>query len=540
MRLNGAHIIMEVLREQSVDTVFGYPGNAVLDIYDALNDCPDIQHILTAHEQGAAHAADGYARASGKTGVVIATSGPGASNLVTGIAAAYMDSSPIVAITGNVRTSMLGHDGFQEVDISGITMPITKYSFIVADIDELANDLREAFRIASTGRKGPVLVDIPLDILAAETDYEKPVYTPPVQSDLPPADTVQAAVNMLVKSKKPLLYIGGGVISANASQRILALAEKAEIPVVSSLMGLGAMPSSHPLFLGMVGIHGEQVANYAVHECDLLIAAGTRFSERVAYDSEGFAHGAEIIHIDIDPAEMDKNFPAQVHIKSDLNNTFIILTEFIEANRHIDWMNELYSFKNSCVQSDAYDSIPCKLLQTVHDVAGDDAIIVTDVGQHQMWTAKYYPFEKPRTFLTSGGLGAMGFGMGAAIGAKLAQPDKHVVLITGDGSFHMNCNELVTVARYKLPITIIIMNNGVLGMVRQQQWFRYGRFSQTEPERKTSFISLARAYGVQALGIKKRSQIKRRISLALTANDAVVADCEVPSSAMATITQNLL
>ncbi|MCR4615942.1 MAG: biosynthetic-type acetolactate synthase large subunit [Clostridiales bacterium] len=534
MELNGAQIVLEVLREYSVDTVFGYPGNAVLDIYDALCDYPDIRHIMTAHEQGAAHAADGYARSSGKTGVVIATSGPGATNLVTGIATAYMDSSPLVAITGNVCKSMLGHDGFQEVDIYGITLPITKHSFIVSSVETLADNLRDAFRIASSGRKGPVLVDIPMDILCAFTDFE---HKTPAQPDPDPeicAEDIQAAVQMIEAAQKPLLFIGGGVVSSGAEAELMALAQKADIPVVSSLMGLSAIPYVHPLFLGMAGKFGHEAANFALKECDLLIATGTRFSDRSADPDSDFAEKAKIIHIDIDSAEMDKNIPSQLHIRSDIRSALARIEQSLPDIHGREWAYTVNGIKNSHASEAPENAMPREIINEIYNSVGSNGIIVTDVGQHQMWTAKYYPFVTPRSFLTSGGLGTMGFGLGAAIGAKIAFPDRPVVLVTGDGSFHMNCGELATVKKYDLPIKIVIMNNTVLGMVRQMQWFKYGRFSMTEPEWETDFLSLVRSYGIDALKIKKSSQIKRRISLALKAKGPVVVDCKIPSNAIVT------
>jgi acetolactate synthase-1/2/3 large subunit len=533
MKLKGAQIIIKVLLEQGVDTVFGYPGSAVLDIYDALYDeNQNITHILTSHEQGAAHAADGYARASGKTGVVIATSGPGATNLVTGIAAAYMDSSPVVAITGNVKTSLLGHDSFQEVDIAGVTMPVTKHNFIVSGIESLANDIRAAFRISNSGRKGPVLVDVPLDILRAEGEYLPMLKTEPDAKKAPEDKSIQRAADAIAGAKKPLLYVGGGAISSGAALTLDRFAHKLSIPVACSMMGLGAFPSSDPLYLGMIGMHGSYAANLAAHECDILIAAGARFSDRVAGNRSEFAPNAKLVHIDIDPAEMDKNIYSEYHLKGDLDLTLKLLLENLPPAAHEDWIKYLLNQKKNSQLTGGEDEIPKAIIQAVANACDERTLIVTDVGQHQMWTAQYYPFKVPRAFITSGGLGAMGFGLGAAIGAKLARKHDRVVLITGDGSFHMNCNELATVAKYNLPITVIVMNNGVLGMVRQWQWvFFGGRFSQTEPERNTDFVMLARAFGVEGMRITNLRHLVKRLNAALNSDMPIVVDCVIPSNA---------
>ncbi|NLB37404.1 MAG: biosynthetic-type acetolactate synthase large subunit [Clostridiales bacterium] len=533
MKMKGAQIIIKVLLEQGVDTVFGYPGGAVLDIYDALyEESQNITHILTSHEQGAAHAADGYARASGKTGVVIATSGPGATNLVTGIAAAYMDSSPVVAITGNVKTSLLGHDSFQEVDIAGVTMPVTKHNFIVSGIDKLADDIRTAFRISNSGRKGPVLVDVPLDILRAEYEYTPMPKTEPEAKKAPDELSVQRAADAIAGSKNPLLYVGGGAISSGAAQNLVSFAHKLSIPVASSMMGLGAFPCNDPLYLGLIGMHGAYAANLAAHECDVLIAAGARFSDRVAGNRSEFAPNAKLVHIDIDPAEIDKNIYSQYHLKGDLNLTLKLLLERLPCAAHDEWIKHLLYQNVQKKPLSSEDEIPKAIIHAVAAASDKRTIIVTDVGQHQMWTAQYYPFEEPRTLITSGGLGAMGFGLGAAIGAKLAKKQDRVVLITGDGSFHMNCNELATLAKYNIPITVIVMNNGVLGMVRQWQWvFFGGRFSQTEPHRFTDFALLARAFGVEGMRITRRRHLQKRLNAALHSDIPVVVDCIIPSNA---------
>lgn len=483
MEKTGAQIIMEVLLEQGVDTIFGYPGATVLAVYDALYAYKGkIRHILTAHEQGAAHAAEGYARASGKTGVCLATSGPGSTNLVTGIASAFMDSIPVVFITGNVDASLLGRDSFQEVDTTGITMPITKHSFIVKRIEDLAPSLREAFRIAGSGRKGPVLVDIPKNITLTSTDY-----TPqPAVQMAPPAPPREVCLERTVQAirdaHQPLLYIGGGVISSGASRELLQLAEHADIPVASSMMGLGGFPADHPLYLGMIGMHGAYAANRAAQECDLLIAAGARFSDRVACNRAQFAPKAKIVHIDIDPAEMDKNLFSEYHLRGDLKEVFRRLNEELPPMEHAAWRAQTASFcqPQPSAPPDGFPT-PKQVIETLDRLTPDETQIITDVGQHQMWTAQYYTFENPRTFITSGGLGAMGFGMGAAAGACLANPDRKTVLVSGDGSFHMNLNELATLVSYRLPIVDLVMNNTVLGMVRQWQTVFYDHATRRLP-----------------------------------------------------------
>lgn len=536
MQLNGSEILMECLLEQGVTTVFGYPGGAVLNIYDALYKYSDrIRHVLTAHEQGAAHAADGYARSTGKVGVCIATSGPGATNLVTGLATAYMDSVPVVAITGNVSLPLLGRDSFQEVDITGITMPITKHNFLVRSIEELPDTIRQAFEIAQSGRQGPVLIDIPKDISGATDDFTAQPARGARTPETPKADRIAQTVQALADCKKPLIYYGGGVISAEASDQLLALAERCDIPVCSSLMGLGAFPADHRLWLGMVGMHGTRAANLAAKECDLLLVLGARFSDRVAGNRSGFAPNAAVIHLDVDHAEFDKNVATAVRVAGDLKQTLSLILDGVSPASHPDWVQQttaamppqpLFDEAADCSPDPAY------ILRTLREMTDDDTILVTDVGQHQMWAAQHYQVRGPRRFLTSGGLGTMGYGLGAAIGAAVANPDKRVVLITGDGSFHMNCNELATLAGYELPVTVVLMNNRVLGMVRQwQKVFYASRFSATDPHRKTDFVALAQAYGVQSTALCSQKDVRAVLQQALQAPAGFVVDCRISPDA---------
>ena len=531
MKLNGSEIIAECLLEQGVDTVFGYPGGAVLNIYDALYKYSDkITHILSAHEQGASHAADGYARTTGKCGVVIATSGPGATNLVTGIATAYMDSVPMVAITGNVSNDLLARDSFQEVDITGITLPVTKHNFIVKNVEDLANVIRKAFRIAMSGRKGPVLIDIPKDVTSAVCEFtpEKPsdIKNPLVSCK---AD-FEAAAKAINSCERPLIYMGGGVVSADAEKELLAFAEKIDCPVATSIMGLGGFPSSHRLFTGTIGMHGGYETGKATDNCDLIITVGARFSDRVAGDREKFGKEATIIQLDIDKAEINKNVKINYSLVGDLKDTLAGLTEAVEEKRHDAWTAQVEEWgKNSKLcetpASDDY-AHPYHIIDEVRKLTKDDDIIVTDVGQHQMWVSQEYKFEKPRCWCTSGGLGTMGYGMGAAIGSAVAHPEKRVVLFTGDGSFHMNLNELATVKSYGLPIVIVVMNNTVLGMVRQWQKLFYGhRFSQTDPHRKTDFVALAEAFGIKGMRIHNDSEVSDVLKAAFDSGEAVVIDC---------------
>ncbi len=533
MKLNGSEIIAECLLEQGVDTVFGYPGGAVLNIYDALYKYSDkITHILSSHEQGAAHAADGYARTTGKCGVVIATSGPGATNLVTGIATAYMDSVPVVAITGNVTNDLLARDSFQEVDICGISMPITKHNFIVKDVNDLANVIRKAFRIAMSGRKGPVLIDIPKDVTGAICEYEpvKPaaIVNPTVSEK---ADFEEAA-KIIAGSKRPMIYMGGGVVSADAENEVLAFAEKVDCPVATSIMGLGGFPASHRLFMGTIGMHGGYETGKATDNCDLIITVGARFSDRVAGDREKFGKNAKIVQLDIDKAEINKNVKIDSYILGDLKSTLKILTDIVEKADHSDWIAQVNEWgENSGVsetpKSDNY-AHPYHVIEAVRALTKDSDIIVTDVGQHQMWVSQKYRFEEPRTWCTSGGLGTMGYGLGAAVGSAVAHPEKRVVLFTGDGSFHMNLNELATVCSYNLNIKVIVMNNTVLGMVRQWQKLFYGRrFSQTDPHRKTDFAKLAEAFGIKGMRIHNDEDAESVLREAFSTNDPVVIDCRI-------------
>ena len=530
MVLTGAEIVVACLKEQGVDTVFGYPGGAILNIYDALyKHADEIRHILTSHEQGASHAADGYARATGKVGVCFATSGPGSTNLVTGIATAYMDSIPMVAITCNVGTSMIGRDSFQEVDIKGITMPITKHNYMVRNVEELADVLRNAFRIATSGRKGPVLVDIPKNITAAKCEYYPAPKQQPDEAPLPKNECLERAIKLLEECKKPLIYLGGGAISADCSNEIREFAEKLDCPVVSSLMGLGAFNHDHELYVGLIGMHGRFESNKAAAQCDVLITCGARFSDRVAGNRLKFAPKADVLHIDIDPAEMDKNVFSNYHLRGDLKDVLPMLTKAISKHSHTEWKEEINSWKRPFVQNQIDDYVnPQKVIEAVDENTPDDAIIVTDVGQHQLWAAQFYKYRKPRTLLTSGGLGTMGYSMGAAMGAAFGCPDKKVVLFAGDGGFHMNLNELATMASYNIPVVMIIMNNKVLGMVRQWQKLFYGnRFADTDPNRKTDFVKVAEAFGVKGMHINKNEEIDAVIKEALDYNGPVVIDCRI-------------
>ncbi|MCL2061004.1 MAG: biosynthetic-type acetolactate synthase large subunit [Firmicutes bacterium] len=530
MKIKGAKIIVECLIEQGVEYVFGYPGGAVLDIFDELYKAKDsLAQILTCHEQGACHAADGYARVSGKTGVVLATSGPGATNLVTGIANAYMDSVPLVAITGNVSVPLLGRDSFQEVDIAGITMPITKHNYIVKDIAELAATIREAFVIASSGRPGPVLIDIPKNIQQELYEFKaaKPVAAKQAAVEFDAAQ-IEAAAHMLQNSERPLLFAGGGVISANASDKLIQFIQSFDIPVVSSMMGLGAVSHEHPLFLGMIGMHGHAGANKALIECDTLIAVGTRFSDRVATNRSRFGADKNVIHIDIDFAEIDKNVPSSVYLCGDAAAALTRLGGAMKPVKRAAWVKQCqkhvadFPFKSTggalCARS---------IIGAVRKLSPDTQVVATDVGQHQMWTAQSFGFKKPRTFITSGGLGTMGYGMGAAIGAAFANKSR-VVLFTGDGSFHMNFNEVVTAVKHGLPIAVFILNNNALGMVRQwQNMFYEKRFSSTTLNLPTDYSLLAKAFGAESLVLEKNADIEKVVAQALACKGPILVDCRV-------------
>ena len=533
MQLNGSEILIECLLEQGVDTVFGYPGGTVLNIYDALyKNSHRIQHVLTAHEQGASHAADGYSRATGKVGVCIATSGPGATNLVTGIATAYMDSIPMVAITGNVAVPLLGRDSFQEIDITGVTIPITKHNFLVKDVNDLADTVRLAFEIAQSGRPGPVLVDIPKDVSAAVTEYIPAPSSKARPINPPKPERMERTLEILKEAKRPLIYMGGGVIAAGAYQQLRAQAEKLDIPVCSSLMGLGAFPADHPLWLGMVGMHGTRAANIATRDCDALLVCGARFSDRVAGNPKGFAPNAKIIHMDVDHAEFDKNVQVTVRLAGELKEVLFGLASRLETTKHPEWIDACTANK---VDWPSYPADPegpvdpSVILRTLRDLTDRDTVLATDVGQHQMWSAQFYKQFEPRRLLTSGGLGTMGYGMGAAIGAQFGKQDSKVVLVTGDGCFHMNLNELTTMVSYKLPVVILVMNNRVLGMVRQwQKVFYQKRFSATDPERQTDYVKLAEAFGAKGLTIAKNGDIEPVLREALATTDGpVVVDCRI-------------
>ncbi len=530
MILTGSEIIMECLLEQKVDTVFGYPGGAVLNIYDALyRYSGKIRHIETSHEQSAAHAADGYARASGKTGVCIATSGPGATNLVTGIATAYMDSIPMVAITGNVNLNLLGLDSFQEVDITGITMPVTKHNFIVKDVRQLADTLRKAFQIAQEGRKGPVLVDIPKDITAQKCEFTPLTELPaPKELHFPSEQSFARALELIEKSERPFLYTGGGVVSSGAANQLCALAEKMDAPVASSLMSQGAFDQRSPRYMGMLGMHGTKTAALALKHCDLFLAVGTRFSDRVTCNADLFGTHFPIIQIDIDPAEFDKNVSVDVRLRGDAKQILTRLLELVPKVNHSDWMHDVYAWKENypLVQRARAGVTPQQVLEELDKLTDSTAIITTEVGQHQMWAAQFYTFRTPRQFITSGGLGTMGFGLGGAIGAQLACPQRRVVNVAGDGSFHMNCAELSTLSKYNIPVIELIFNNTVLGMVRQwQKLFYENRFSQTDLEKKTNYEMLANAFGVQALTIREQEDIVPVLRKALSIEGPVLINC---------------
>ena len=549
MKYTGAQIVIECLVEQGVDTVFGYPGGAILNIYDELyKNEKRLRHILTAHEQGASHAADGYARSSGKVGVVMATSGPGATNLVTGIATAYMDSVPIVAITCNVVAPLLGKDSFQEIDITGVTMPITKHNFIVRDVRKLADTIREAFFIAKTGRPGPVLIDIPKDVTAASCDYVSALASfdsrfaerkASLHRIMKTGDISDEKINKLASlinaAERPFIYAGGGVIISDACEELKALAEKAQIPVSTSLMGKSAFPNAHALSTGMIGMHGTKASNTAVDKCDLLIAIGTRFSDRVIGDPKRFAGKAKIVQIDVDPAEVNKNIAVDDSLVGSIKDALSRLVPLVEKRKASAWNAKIDEWKAevppSRKQSGALS--PKSIFEYVNGRVPSDTIVTTEVGQHQMWTALFYRFEKPRTFLTSGGLGTMGFGTGAAIGAQFANPDTTVVHFAGDGSFRMNCNELATISHYGLPIIIIIFNNGALGNVRQWQTLFYGkRYSATTLDFAPDFVKLADAYGVAGIRVTDEAEFKKAFDAALASGKPAVIDAAIDKDEM--------
>lgn len=533
MLLTGAQITIETLIEQGCKVLFGYPGGQVIDLYDALYEREDrIKHVLTAHEQGACHAADGYARASGQVGVVMATSGPGATNLVTGIATAYLDSIPLVAITGNVPNSLIGRDSFQEVDITGITLPITKHNFIVKNIEDLANTIREAFKIAKSGRPGPVLVDIPKDVQQSRFEYTPHDVVEKIEQRPAKEYKIEKAAKMLMEANRPYIYVGGGAITADATEEIIQLANTIDAVIGSTLMGLSVIPGNNERFLGMEGMHGDYASSIAQDEADLILTIGARFSDRATGNVSKYATKAKIIHIDIDRAEVDKNVSVDLGVGSDLKQALNEILKLVKPKENIEWQNrikELKAFsKKSIDQNMPKDELnPYTLIKEVSKHTSDDTKIVTDVGQHQMWVAQYYEFKKPRTFITSGGLGTMGFGLGAAIGSAM-YTNERTVLFTGDGSFGMNLNELATVATQNLPIVIILMNNGVLGMVRQwQNLFFDKHYSQTVLERKTDFVKLAEAFGIKGYRISDVSQMKDVIDQAFKEKGPVLVDCYI-------------
>lgn len=532
MQLTGSQIVIECLKEQGVDTVFGYPGGAILNVYDELYKHSDeITHILTSHEQGAAHAADGYARATGRVGVCFATSGPGATNLVTGIATAYMDSIPVVAITCNVGVSLLGKDSFQEVDIAGVTMPITKHNYIVKDVKQLADTIRKAFVIAKKGRPGPVLIDIPKDVTANKADY-KPVKIEPV---LPSEQIAEAgldhAVRMIEKSKKPFIFIGGGGILSGASKEIREFVRKADAPVTDSLMGKGAFPGTDALYTGMLGMHGTKASNYGVSECDLLIVLGARFSDRVVGNAKKFASRAKILQFDVDAAEMNKNIVIHEGIVGDLKVSLAKVNQKLKQQHHPEWIAKIQEYKEKYPMVYSPEGLTGPyVVEEIYRQTKGDALVVTEVGQHQMWTAQYYKFTEPRTLLTSGGLGTMGYGLGASLGAKMGRPEKTVVNIAGDGCFRMNMNEIATAARYNIPVIQVVMNNHVLGMVRQWQDLFYGkRYSATVLNDKVDFVKLAEALGATGIRVTSREEFKEAFAKALTMESPVVIDCRIDS-----------
>ncbi|MBR5301226.1 MAG: biosynthetic-type acetolactate synthase large subunit [Clostridia bacterium] len=545
MKLNGAAILIECLIEQEVGTVFGFPGGAVLPIYDELYKRMDrINHVLTAHEQHAGHAADGYARASGKTGVCIATSGPGATNLVTAIATAYMDSTPVVFVTGNVPQSLMGTDSFQEADISGMTMPITKHNYLVTSVERLAETIREAFYIASTGRPGPVLIDIPKDVQLAETEYVplsgealiprlskkkplaqlRPEGEALIQYKLKAEPRLEKAAQLIAEAHRPLIYCGGGVTLSGAQQELMELADRVDAPIVSTLMGLGAASADNDRMLGMLGMHGTHAANIAMQRCDLLIAVGVRFSDRALGDASAFAPNAKVLHIDIDRAEINKNVSTTLHITGDAKIVLDLLLSRVSRKQHAQWMQQARSMVEDYVRDDKFE--PRKILKAMAEVA-PNMTVATDVGQHQMWTAQHFPFVHPRQLISSGGLGTMGFGLGAAMGAAKSDPQgKPVALATGDGSFRMNLTELSTIGYYDIPVIVVIFNNGTLGMVRQWQTLFFGqRYSQTTLDRGPDFIKLADAYGLAGTRVSTLADFKAAFEKAYAAGKPCLIEC---------------
>ena len=532
MQLTGAQIVIECLKEQGVDTVFGYPGGAILNVYDELYKHSDeITHYLSSHEQGAAHAADGYSRATGKVGVCFATSGPGATNLVTGIATAYMDSIPMVAITCNVGVSLLGKDSFQEIDIAGITMPITKHNYIVKDVNDLADTIRKAFVIAKKGRPGPVLIDIPKDVTANKAEYVK-AEIKPVE---PPKDVcqkdIETALKLIREAKKPYIFVGGGAILAGASEELRTFVKKVDAPVTDSLMGKGAFPGTDPLYTGMLGMHGTKASNYGVSQCDLLIVVGARFSDRVTGNAKKFASNAKILQFDVDIAEMNKNVLITEGVVGDLKVTLGVMNELLDQQEHKEWIETIMEYKEKYPLFYDEDALTGPfVVEEVYRQTNGEAIISTEVGQNQMWAAQFYKYTQPRTLLTSGGLGTMGYGLGASIGAKVGMPHKTVVNIAGDGCFRMNMNEIATAARYNIPVIQVVVNNHVLGMVRQWQNLFYGqRYSATVLNDSVDFVKLAEALGATGMRATTREEFKEAFQKALALGKPVVIDCQIDS-----------
>ncbi len=527
-QLTGAEIVIECLKEQGVDTVFGYPGGAILNVYDALyKHRNEIKHILTSHEQGAAHAADGYARATGKVGVCFATSGPGATNLVTGIATAYMDSIPVVAITCNVGVSLLGKDSFQEIDIAGITMPITKHNYIVKDVTKLADIIRKAFQIARSGRPGPVLIDIPKDVTANKADYERKVIEPykPDISDILETE-IDEAVSMIEKAKRPYIFVGGGAILSGASEELKEFVDKVDAPVTDSLMGKGAFPGTDVRYTGMLGMHGTKTSNFGVSECDLLIVIGARFSDRVTGNTRSFAKHAKILQFDVDPAEMNKNVLITAGVTGDIRETLKRVNQKLEQQSHPEWLEKIQAYKSMYPLKYHPETLNGPfIIEEIYRQTEGDAVIVTEVGQHQMWAAQYYKYTKPRTLLTSGGLGTMGYGLGAALGAKSGRPDKTVVNIAGDGCFRMNMNEIATAVRHQIPIIEVVVNNHVLGMVRQwQNLFYEQRYSATVLNDGVDFVKLAEAMGAVGIRATTKEEFRKAFADALELGKPVLID----------------
>ena len=533
MQLTGSEIIIECLKEQGVDTIFGYPGGTILNVYDSLYKHQDeIKHVLTSHEQGASHAADGYARATGKVGVCMATSGPGATNLVTGIATAYMDSIPMVAITANVAKTALGRDSFQEIDIAGVTMPITKHNYIVKDVEDIADTLREAFYIAASGRPGPVLVDITKDATANKTEYVKKAPKPITKAKKPFNETdIEKVVKLITKSKKPYIFVGGGIIASDATEELKAFVEKVDAPVCDTLMGKGAFDATDSHYTGMIGMHGTKTSNYGVTQSDLLIAIGVRFSDRVTGNTKTFAKHAKIVHIDIDAAEINKNIKTDANIVGDAKEILKALTEKIEKVDRKEWNDTIAEFKEKYPLTYNKEALTGPfVIETLYDVTKGDAIITTEVGQHQMWAAQFFKYTQPRQFISSGGLGTMGYGLGASIGAKIARPDKAVFNIAGDGCFRMNMNEIATAVRYNVPIIQVVINNHVLGMVRQWQTLFYDkRYSNTILNDAVDFVKLAEAMGAKAFRVTKKEELADTFKKAMELNCPVVIECQIDS-----------